>query len=159
VGTHAYPTHVTHGFGLGGSESNQLKNVPVKHFTKVLRKANTRDKKGRTIKHFKCIYRDKEGLSSSSILTHLRKCYPMNYPELLTSTNQDVLKPMRPFSEPKIKRQVFDEDFFVGIKWIIITIESVYLQDVLVYLDAKAKDHLCSRRTLIKSDFFTSEER
>ncbi len=91
----------------------------------------------------------------------------MNYPELLTSTNQDVLKPMRPFSEPKIKRQVFDEDFFVGkiIKWIIKTdqsfsaIESVYLQDVLVYLDAKAKDHLCSRRTLIKSDFFTSEER
>jgi hypothetical protein len=141
---------------------NEVENVPVKHFTKVMRRENTGDNKGKTVEHFKCIYCDKEklfqGPSSSSILKHLRKCHPKNCPELLPSTNQDVLKPMRSFLEPKMKRQVFDEDVFLGkiIKWIIKTdqpfsaIESVYFKDVLVYLDTKVTDHLCSRRTLMR---------
>ena len=53
---------------------------------------------------------------------------------------------------------MFDEDVFISkiIKWIIKTeqpfsaIESVYFQQVLVYLDPKVQDHICSRRTLMR---------
>ena len=88
------------------SNHDELENIPVKHFNKVSRRATTGDKKGKTIEHFKCIYCDQEklfqGPSSSSFLKHLRKCHAKKYPELLISTNQDVLKPMRSFFEPKM---------------------------------------------------------
>ena len=144
------------------SDHNELENIPAKHFTRVFRKATTGEKKGKSIEHFKCIYCDKEklfqGPSTSFILKHLRKLHPKKCTELLISSNQGGLKPVRSFFEPKMKKEVFDEDVFMGkiIKWIIKTdqpfsaIESVYFQQVLIYLDPKVQDHICSRRALMR---------